>query len=78
MAIYYAFQAIFSPWLSTSQIATSPFLTSNADSGAKRGLDGHAGDVHDIAHIGAAPGHFGSGRTPSLCRQEHVLESVGF
>ena len=40
----------------------SLFLTSDADPGAKGRLDGHAGDVHDIAHIGAAPGHFGSVR----------------
>ena len=39
----------------------SLFLTSDADPGAKGRLDGHAGDVHDIAHIGAAPRHFGRG-----------------
>ena len=30
-------------------------LTADADPGAKRRLDGHAGDVDDHAHIGAAP-----------------------
>ena len=39
-------------------------LTADADPGAKRRLDGHAGDVDDHAHIGAAPAaarHFTGG-----------------
>ena len=53
-------------------------LTADADPGAKRRLDGHAGDVDDHAHIGAAPARHFEGGGGVKHRQKGVLSRRSF